>query len=79
MLLDRIGPAAFDAALRRVGVTLRFDRRHGPATLPLALGGAGLTLEELVRLYTALPSGGVVRPVGERGIRSLFDGTLPRP
>ena len=63
MLLDRIGPAAFDAALRRVGVTLRFDRRHGPATLPLALGGAGLTLEELVRLYTALPSGGVVRPV----------------
>lgn len=63
LLLDRLGPVAFDAALRRVGVTLRFDRRHGPPTLPLALGGVGITLEELVRLYAALPNGGVVRPV----------------
>ena len=62
-VLDRIGPAGFDAALRRAGIAPRFDRTHGAATLPLALGGVGLTLEELVRLYAALPNGGVVQPV----------------
>jgi len=60
-LLDRIGPIGFDAALQRVGVRLRFNRNAGPAALPLALGGAGIDLEDLATLYAALPAGGEVR------------------
>jgi penicillin-binding protein 1C len=60
-LLDRIGPISFDAALQRVGVSLRFNRDKGPPALPLALGGAGIDLEDLVMLYAALPAGGEVR------------------
>jgi penicillin-binding protein 1C len=62
-VLDRIGAAGFDAALRRAGIALRFDRTHGAASLPLALGGVGLTLEELVRLYAALANGGELRSI----------------
>ncbi|WP_051340522.1 penicillin-binding protein 1C [Azospirillum halopraeferens] len=62
-LLDRVGPLGFDAALRAVGVTLRFDRRVGRPTLPIALGGVGLTLEELVTLYGAFSHGGGVAPL----------------
>jgi penicillin-binding protein 1C len=51
---------------------LRFDRRYEAATLPLALGGVGLTLEELVRLYAALPNGGMVRPM-----RAIPGGAAP--
>ncbi|WP_162917563.1 penicillin-binding protein 1C [Dongia deserti] len=60
-LLNRIGSLSFDAALQQVGVTARFDRSRGGASLPFALGGLGLTLEELVTLYAAIPNGGQVR------------------
>ncbi|MGQ9366760.1 penicillin-binding protein 1C [Azospirillum sp. ST 5-10] len=62
-VLDRLGPLSFDAALRRVGVTLHFDRRIGRPTLPIALGGVGLSLEELVTLYGAFSHGGRVAPL----------------
>jgi penicillin-binding protein 1C len=62
-LLDRIGPLRFDAALRQAGIMLRFDRSMGGASLPLALGGVGVTLEELTTLYAALSNGGQVRPL----------------
>jgi penicillin-binding protein 1C len=62
-LLNRIGPLGFDAALQQVGVAARFDRSQGGATLPFALGGLGLTLEDLVTLYAAIPNGGEVRAI----------------
>lgn len=70
-LLKRVGTLAFDAALQRAGVTLRFDRRYEAATLPLALGGVGLTLEELVRLYAALSNGGIVKPMTALPLESV--------
>ncbi len=57
-LLDRIGPVALDTALNDAGVQLRFDRRLGKPTLPIALGGVGISLENLVRLFASIPNGG---------------------
>ncbi len=54
MLLDRVGPQRFDQRLQDVGVTLAFDRQSAAPGLPLALGGAGITLRDLVKLYTGL-------------------------
>jgi len=62
-LLDRIGPVIFDEQLKKAGITLRFDRRIGKPTLPIALGGVGLTLENLVQLYTAFTHEGQVIPL----------------
>ena len=57
-LLDRIGPARVLARMRRIGVQARTPGNRPPG-LALALGGAGVTLEELVRLYGALANRGV--------------------
>ena len=54
MLLERVGPQRFDLRLQEVGVTLKFDRESDGAGLPLALGGAGITLVDLVKLYGGL-------------------------
>lgn len=57
--LDRIGPARFEAALAQAGARPRIPRRELAAPgLALALGGVGMTLEELVSLYVALGDGG---------------------
>jgi penicillin-binding protein 1C len=59
-MLDRLGPARFVAALAAAGVRLH---RPEPAVRPglaVALGGAGISLGDLVRLYTALSNGGEV-------------------
>ena len=61
-LLDRLGPVAFNEALRHSGVTLQFPGGARPS-LPLALGGVGTRLEDLARLYAALGSDGLVRPL----------------
>ena len=44
-LLDRVGPLRFAATLRSAGATLRLPRGADPS-LPLALGGDGITLRE---------------------------------
>ncbi|MBM9518358.1 penicillin-binding protein 1C [Desulforhopalus vacuolatus] len=59
-VLRRIGPLRFVARLAKAGVLLRFQ---GEANLPLALGGGGATLEELVTLYADLADGGRIRPL----------------
>ncbi|MBI1188976.1 MAG: penicillin-binding protein 1C [Alphaproteobacteria bacterium] len=57
--LDRIGPARFEAALAQAGARPRIPRRElAEPGLALALGGVGMTLEELVSLYVALGDGG---------------------
>jgi penicillin-binding protein 1C len=57
-LLSRIGPGEFAAWLSRAGAPPRLPRGAEPS-LPLALGGAGVTLRELAGLYAALGAGGV--------------------
>jgi penicillin-binding protein 1C len=58
-LLDGVGPARFAASLRSAGAAPVLPRGVD-ASLPLALGGAGTTLREMVALYAALGDGGRV-------------------
>lgn len=55
-VLAEVSPARLSARFRDAGVPLDM-----PRNLTVALGGTGLTLENLAMLYTALPRGG--RPV----------------
>lgn len=64
LMLDRIGPQRFAAALTFAGAHPRISgaARKEPG-LALALGGAGLTAQELAVLYAALGDGGMARPL----------------
>ncbi|MQX36489.1 penicillin-binding protein 1C [Roseospira navarrensis] len=62
-VLDRVGPLRFAARLATAGVTPRRQGGLGRPGLPLALGGLGVTLEELVGLYAALATDGRRRVV----------------
>ncbi|MGI4946838.1 MAG: penicillin-binding protein 1C, partial [Janthinobacterium lividum] len=74
-LLDRIGPHRFHAWLMAAGAGLRLPPGAG-ASLPLALGGVGIQLRDLVRLYAALGTDGRSLP-----LRWLPGGgaDMPRP
>lgn len=61
-VLDAVGPAALLARLRRAGIDPVLPP-GGPAGLALALGGAGLTLTDLVTLYAAIARGGSPVPL----------------
>lgn len=56
-LLEAIGPARLMAHLRRAGVETRLPGNAAPG-LAVALGGVGVTMEGMVRLYAALAAGG---------------------
>jgi hypothetical protein len=56
-LLDQIGPAQFMARLKLGGVRLHLPAGAAPS-LPLALGGAGTTLRDLIGLYAGLATDG---------------------
>jgi penicillin-binding protein 1C len=57
-VLNKLGPERFKSKLAQAQILLR----HGEG-LPIALGGAGLTLHELVSLYTALGNEGKVTKI----------------
>jgi penicillin-binding protein 1C len=65
-LLDAVGPARLTTRFRLSGVTLDLPPNE-PAGLAIGLGGAGITLRDLVQLYTGLANGGRAR--------ALRDGT----
>lgn len=56
-LLDGVGPARFAASLRSAGAAPVLPRGVD-ASLPLALGGAGTNLRDMVGLYALLGDGG---------------------
>jgi penicillin-binding protein 1C len=56
-LLDAIGPARLAARFRRAGVVPQLPPGEAPG-LAIGLGGVGLTLRDLVQLYTGLANGG---------------------
>jgi penicillin-binding protein 1C len=72
-LLDRVGPLRFAATLRAAGVALRLPRGADPS-LPLALGGAGITLRQITSLYAALATDGTGGP-----LRLLAGEAIDRP
>jgi len=60
--LERIGAGRFRAALSRAGADVQMPQRaDAEPGLALALGGVGMTLEDLVQLYAALGDGGRAR------------------
>jgi len=65
-VLHRLGPARFVAALAAAGIGLRLPEPATDPGLAVALGGAGITLTDLVRLYAALSNGGEVAPLRYR-------------
>lgn len=61
-LLDAVGPARLVARMKRAGVRPTLPPGEAPG-LAIGLGGAGVTLEGLVQLYTGLANHGKVEPL----------------
>jgi penicillin-binding protein 1C len=62
-LLNRLGPMRLVGALEAAGTPLRLPEAVSAPGLPIALGGAGITLADLVTLYAGLADAGSVRPL----------------
>ena len=60
-LTEALGPARLLQALDRAEV--EFALPSGQPGLAVALGGIGVTLEDMVQLYAAVANGGVTRPL----------------
>ena len=77
-LLDAVGPARLVARFRAAGVTPSLPPNEPPG-LAIGLGGVGLTLRDLVQLYTGLANGGRakrLRDGTEVAFQPLSDGAL---
>jgi penicillin-binding protein 1C len=61
MLLDQVGPDRFVSRLRNAGVTLELPEPRTTPGLAIALGGLGISLERLVKLFAGLGNHGIVR------------------
>ena len=59
LMMERVGPTGFAARLNATGHPLHLPEGTRPG-LPIILGGAGTTLEDLVSLYAGLARGGNV-------------------
>jgi penicillin-binding protein 1C len=57
-LLEAVGPAQLMARMRRAGVKAKLPD-DGPAGLAIALGGLGVSLDDLVVLYGGIARGGL--------------------
>ncbi|MFG5118555.1 penicillin-binding protein 1C [Methylorubrum sp. POS3] len=64
-LLETVGAARFVARLRGAGASILLPRDTAPG-LPVALGGLGITLTDLARLYAGLARGGSVPSLRHR-------------
>jgi penicillin-binding protein 1C len=60
-LTDALGPAKLLQAMDRAG--MKSVLPSGNPGLAVALGGIGVTLEDLVQLYASIARGGIVRPL----------------
>lgn len=69
-LLDAVGPARLTARFRQAGVAPVLPKGEAPG-LAIGLGGVGVSLRDLVQLYTGLANGGKAR--------TLRDGTETTP
>jgi penicillin-binding protein 1C len=74
-VLDRIGPGRFIAALAAAGIRLRLPQPTIEPGLAVALGGAGITLVDLVHLYASLSNGGEVTSLRYREDDPVTSGT----
>ncbi|MCJ2090268.1 penicillin-binding protein 1C [Methylobacterium sp. E-005] len=64
-LMEAVGPARFIARLRAAGAGIQLPRDAAPG-LPVALGGLGITLTDLARLYAGFARGGTLPDLQRR-------------
>jgi penicillin-binding protein 1C len=63
-MLSQVGASDFEERLRSAGVTIaRPYARLAAPSLAIALGGEGVSLRDLARLYAALANDGLARPL----------------
>jgi penicillin-binding protein 1C len=62
-VLERLGPSRFTAALAAAGIRLRLPQPATEPGLAIALGGDGISLQDLTALYVALSHDGAVAPL----------------
>ncbi len=74
-MLDAVGPARFMARLERAGIKAQLPRDKTPS-LAIALGGVGVSLEGLVRLYGALAREGEAFDLHDRLVFSADSGGM---
>ncbi len=58
-VLSRVGPPRLLARLRTAGIAIRTGDADSAAGLAIGLGGGGMSLEGLVRLFSGLARGGI--------------------
>jgi len=67
-VLDRVGPLAFTLTLQNAGAHLAFPTHNDAPSLPVALGGLGISLNDITMLYAGIAEGDQVR-----ALRTLAD------
>jgi penicillin-binding protein 1C len=72
MVLDRIGPLAFTLNLQNAGAKLVFPTHDATPSLPVALGGLGISLADITMLYSGIAEGGTAQ-----GLRYVKDAPPP--
>jgi len=77
-MLDAVGPARFMARLERAGIQARLPRDKIPS-LAIALGGLGVSLEGLVRIYGALARQGKGFELHDAAAQNARLGRKPPP
>src|SRR5260370_35288616 len=76
-VLDKVGAGRFTARLRQAGGALVLPKGEVPG-LAMGLGGVGVRLSDLVKLYAGLARLGTTVPLRERPDASLpADGAMP--
>ncbi|KWV54342.1 penicillin-binding protein 1C [Bradyrhizobium macuxiense] len=63
-LLDRVGASRLSSRLKQAGISLVLPKDEAPG-LAMGLGGVGVTLQDLVQLYSGLARLGATRPLRE--------------
>ncbi|THD73663.1 MAG: penicillin-binding protein 1C [Bradyrhizobium sp.] len=63
-LLDRVGASRLSSRLRQAGANLVLPKDEVPG-LAMGLGGVGITLQDLVQIYSGLARLGTTRPLRE--------------
>jgi len=62
-VLDRIGPLRFSLALENAGAHLAYPTKDTAPSLPIALGGLGISLADITMLYAGIAEGGTAAPL----------------
>lgn len=76
MVLERIGPLRFTLALSNAGAHLAFPAKEDTPSLPVALGGLGISLADITMLYTGIADAGTAERL--RFIATAPDGDRHR-